>query len=250
MNAIWDRARTAFSERLTRNWSPHALPSRATAPVVSFSFDDFPRSAAREGAQILREFGVKGTYFVAGARAGKHLDEVDQFTKDDLLAVAEAGHEIGCHTFGHIRLPSASHAEITDDLLRNQEFVRQVLGDYTMCSFAYPDGDVSITTKALVGRWFPICRGIWGGVNHRRIDFMQLKAVSLGRSFDRGHVEKILDDARETNGWVIFFTHDISDNPSPYGCRPGQLAGMLQSAMDRGIEILPIKNAAGKMRFP
>lgn len=249
MNAIWDKARTAFSERLTRNWSPHALPSRAKAPVVSFSFDDFPRSAAKEGARVLREFGVKGTYFVAGGRAGRHLDDVDQFTEDDLLSVAEAGHEIGCHTFGHIRLPSASHSEIADDLLRNQEFVQQILGDYTMCSFAYPDGDASIATKALVGRWFPICRGIWDGVNHRRIDFMQLKAVSLERSFDRAHVERVLDEAKGTNGWVIFFTHDISEKPSPYGCLPGQLAGILQAVIDRGIEILPIKNAAGKMRF-
>ena len=250
MNAIWDKARLAFSERLTRNWSPHALPSRATAPAVSFSFDDFPRSAAREGAQVLRGFGVKGSYFVAGARAGRHLDDVDQFTRDDLLAVAEAGHEIGCHTFGHIRLPTATHAEITDDLLRNQEFVQQILGDYTMCSFAYPDGDVSITSKALVGRWFPICRGIWGGVNHRRIDFMQLKAVSLERDFDLEHVERVLDEAKETNGWVIFFTHDVADKPSPYGCRPGELAGVLQAVIERGIEVLPVKNAAGKMRFP
>jgi hypothetical protein len=49
---------------------------------------------------------------------------------------------------------------------------------------------------------------------------------------------------------VIFFTHDVSDEPSPYGCRPGELAGVLQAVIDRGIEILPIKNAAGKMRFP
>jgi peptidoglycan/xylan/chitin deacetylase (PgdA/CDA1 family) len=249
MNAMWDRARTAFSERLTRNWSPHALPSCATAPVVSFSFDDFPRSAAREGASVLREFGVTGTYFVAGARAGRHLDDVDQFTTDDLIAVAEAGHEIGCHTFGHIRLPSASLSEITDDLLRNQEFVQQILGDYMMCSFAYPDGDVSIPTKALLGRRFPICRGIWSGVNQGRIDFMQLKAVGLERSFDQAHVERILDDAKETNGWVIFFTHDVSDNPSPYGCLPRQLADVVQAVIERGIEILPIKNAAGKIRF-
>ena len=96
--------------------------------------------------------------------------------------------------------------------------MQQILGDYTMCSFAYPDGDVSITTKALLGRWFPICRGIWSGVNQRRIDFMQLKAVGLERSFDQARMERILDEAKETNGWVIFFTHDVSDSPSPYGC--------------------------------
>ena len=202
-----------------------------------------------EGARILREFGVKGTYFVSGARAGRHLDEADQFTPDDLLGVAEAGHEIGCHTFSHIRLPTASHQEITDDLLRNQEFVRQILGDYTICSFAYPDGYASITTKALVGRWFPVCRGIWSGVNHKRIDFMQLKAVSLERDFDRARVEKALDEAMGTNGWLIFFTHDVSDNPSLYGCRPSQLAAVVQAVVERGIEILPMKNAARKMRF-
>ena len=62
-------------------------------------------------------------------------------------------------------------------------------------------------------------------------------------------MEKILDEAKETNGWVIFFTHDVSDNPSPYGCLPRQLADVVQAVIDRGIEILPIKNAAGKIRF-
>lgn len=247
--SIWERARRALPERLTRNWSPNALQSHARAPLVSFSFDDFPHSAASSGARILNEFGIKGTYFVASGRAGRNVDGLDHFTEDDLLEVADAGHEIGCHTFGHLRLLRASRSEIEDDLLRNKEFIHRVLGDYTMSSFAYPYGEASIAIKALMARHFPICRGIWARVNKGKVDFAQLKAVPLAQPFDQAQVSNVLDDATASNGWVIFFTHDVSDDPSEYGCKPAELARVAQDVLARGIEVLPIKNAAAKVSF-
>jgi peptidoglycan/xylan/chitin deacetylase (PgdA/CDA1 family) len=250
MGAIWDWARTAVSERVTRNWPAHALFNRAAEPLVTFTFDDFPRSAATVGARILADFNVKGTYFVSGSRAGRHLDGMDQFTEDDLLAVAEAGHEIGCHTFGHIRLPISSPQQIEDDLSRNREFVNRILGGYRMTSFAYPHGHASIAAKNLIWRHFPVARGIWFGVNKRRVDFAQLRAVSLEQSFERRtEVLDALDEAQESNGWVLFFTHDVSETPSRYGCTPGDLARILEAVLDRGIDVLPMKAAAAKVRF-
>jgi len=247
-NAVVTWAATAFRERLARNWTFQAVRNRATAPLVSFTFDDFPRSAATAGAQVLQDFGVKGSYFVSGGRAGRHIDGLDQFVEDDLVRIAEAGHEIGCHTFGHIALPGSSPMAIRDDLLRNAEFVRRVLGDYTMSSFAYPYGHVSLSKKTLIGRFFPNCRGIWFGVNKHRVDCRQLRAVSLERSFDPEKVSAALDEAQASNGWVIFFTHDISDHPSPYGCEPVRLAKILNDVLDRGIEILTAKDAAERIR--
>src|SRR5688572_7340869 len=119
MSSVVTWAATAFRERLARNWTLQAVRNRAIAPLVSFSFDDFPRSAATAGAQVLKDFGVKGSYFVSGGRAGRHIDGLDQFVEDDLINMAEAGHEIGCHTFGHIALPGSRPAAIRDDLLRN-----------------------------------------------------------------------------------------------------------------------------------
>jgi len=249
MTAIWDRAKTAFSERLTRNWSPHALANRAGTALVTFTFDDFPRSAATAGAPILRSYGVKATYFVSGARSGRHLDGVEQFTEGDLVEVAEAGHEVGCHTFGHIRLPVSTPTEISDDLSRNRDFVNRVLGEYHMTSFAYPFGHASIAAKNFIGRHFPVARGICFGINKRRVDFSLLRAVSLERAFDHGRVLKVLDEARRTNGWVLFFTHDVSDTPSPYGCRPSELARVVEAVLERRIAVLPMKRAAAKVRF-
>jgi len=223
------------------------MRNKAKAPLVSFSFDDFPRSAAREGAQILDRFGLKGTYFVSGARAGRHIEGLDHFTENDLVGLAKSGHEIGCHTFSHIRVSKASQSEIEKDLARNQEFIRRVLGDYATTSFAYPYGDVSIATKTILGRHFPVCRGIDGGVNRGRIDFRQLKAVVLGRSLDRSRIARTLDAAQTSNGWVIFYTHDISEEPSEYGCRAAELAATVQDVVDRGVEILPVRSAAERV---
>src|SRR5215510_1951297 len=105
---IWYRAKRAARERLTRRWTFQSVRNGASGPLVSVSFDDFPRSAAKLGAQVLRDFGVKGTYFVSGGRAGLHVDGLDQFVEEDLIEVAANGHEIGCHTFGHVRLPGTS----------------------------------------------------------------------------------------------------------------------------------------------
>ena len=245
--ALWRRACRGLSARLTRNWAPHAVLNKAKAPLVSFSFDDFPHSAAQEGAQILDHFGVKGTYFVSGARAGQRVEDIDHFTEKDLAELAKSGHEIGCHTFSHIRVSKASRSEIEKDLARNQEFIKRVLGDYATTSFAYPYGDVSIETKNLLGQRFTVCRGIDGGVNRRRIDFRQLKAVVLGRSLNRSRIARTLEAAQASNGWVIFYTHDISQEPSEYGCRPADLAAIVRDVVDRAVQILPVKSAAEKV---
>jgi peptidoglycan/xylan/chitin deacetylase (PgdA/CDA1 family) len=249
MSAVWHAVVSDLSAQFAHHWSPHSLPIRAKAPVVSFSFDDSTRAAATAGASLLREFGVRGTYFVAGSRMGRRLDGVEQFVQQDLIRLAEDAHEIGSHTFSHVQLPGASRIQIRDDIERNKDFVQRIIGDYTMSSFAYPYGKVSVSIKELLGTYFPICRGIWYGMNRRNIDFMNLKAVSLAPSLDHAKLLRLIDDAKATNGWIIFVTHDVSDRPSPRGCTPSELARVLSAVLERGIDVLPIKNAAGRTRF-
>ena len=244
INGFSDRLKVTMSERMARLWSRYAAQSRASAPVASFSFDDFPRSAASEGAGILAQSNARATYFVCGARMGRNVEGLEHFTESDLVAVARAGHEIGCHTFTHLRLPVAGGGDIGRDLQRNEEFVRSILGDYRMVSFAYPFGQITMRTKRLLGGRFPICRGIKHGVNSSRIDFAQLCAIPLQQPFDEKTVLQSLDDAVTRKGWVIFFTHDVSDRPSQYGCRPRELERAVRAVRERGIDMLPIREAA------
>ena len=82
------------------------------------------------------------------------------------------------------------------------------------------------------------------------IDFQQLSAIPLERrSFDFSYAQEALRRAKDHNGWVIFFTHDVSDDPSPYGTTPSELAMLVDEALANQIEVLPVKSAAGKTRF-
>jgi peptidoglycan/xylan/chitin deacetylase (PgdA/CDA1 family) len=247
---LLQRLEKSFSEKLSRNWPLASRQGRSTTPVVSFTFDDFPQSAVTNGARILQSRGVRGSFYVAGSYEGRCEHDIDYFTREDLQALAEDQHEIGCHTFGHVRLPGAKPAQIHADLQRNAEFVDSALGGYRMSSFAYPYGHVNVFKKALIGRSFPLARGIWPGVNSRKIDIQQLKAIPLEkRSFDLPRILEALDAAKAVAGWVIFFSHDVSDSPSPYGCAPDDLARIVDASQERGFEILPVKNAAGRVFF-
>src|ERR1700688_1823607 len=70
-------------------------------PIVSFTFDDFPRTAYSAGAPILEKFGARGTYYVSGGLMQRSSDLGDMFAAGDLLCLADRGHELGTQTFQH-----------------------------------------------------------------------------------------------------------------------------------------------------
>ncbi len=250
LSSLIARAQGAVQVRTARNIKLHALRTKLQAPLVSFTFDDFPRSALTAGGAMLREAGWAGTFFAAGQFCGETVDGLDYFNQDDLLRASEEGHEVACHTFGHLRLRGAQADDVRRDLGRNAVFIRQILPDQALTSFAYPYGDLDLGKKALVARHFPVCRGIWPGLNRGMMDFAQLKAVSLeSRQPEAAEVDSWLDAAAQTNAWLIFFTHDVSDTPTPYGTSRKAFAEVLDKVARRGMRVLPMKNAAGVARF-
>jgi peptidoglycan/xylan/chitin deacetylase (PgdA/CDA1 family) len=211
---------------------------------VSFSFDDAPRSALIAGGEILHRHGFVGTYYISGIFAGAVENGLTYFKADDLHTMVEAGHEIGCHTFDHLHLPSKSRTQIEESLALNNKFVRDVLGDYALASFAYPFGAASPASKRLLGRAFAVCRGTWPGVNHGGIDFGQLRAVPLEHnSIGRIDIEGFLDQAVAHNGWLVFFTHDISNQPSPFGYPTSAFAEVVASVARRRLEVMTVRDA-------
>lgn len=250
MSALLARLRRGASERVANALSLARWPSRLAAPVVSFSFDDFPMSAWRTAGPMIEAAGGRATYFVVGSHAGRIVDGVRQFDQEDLAELASRGHEIGCHTYDHLRVVFENSDQIERTLARNAQFVREVTGDVVMTSFAYPFGHVNASRKIMLGRRFAVARGIHPGVNSGMVDMSQLKAVPLERrSFDNTDFDAYIAACKDGPGWLVFFGHDVEDDPSPYGCTRAQLQSVLDRVLAAGIEILPIKNAAARVMF-
>jgi peptidoglycan/xylan/chitin deacetylase (PgdA/CDA1 family) len=73
-------------------------------PIVSLTFDDGPHPEyTLQLIDILAKYQVQATFFMVGQAAERNKDIVRQ--------VAQAGHSIGNHTWGHVALPSLSRVQ-------------------------------------------------------------------------------------------------------------------------------------------
>jgi peptidoglycan/xylan/chitin deacetylase (PgdA/CDA1 family) len=93
--AGWSRRKAAAG--LARR----AFVLRNPGPLVSFTFDDFPVSALSNGGRILEDFGARGTYYFSYGLMGREEPTGKMFSAEDLAAVIDRGHELGCHTYDH-----------------------------------------------------------------------------------------------------------------------------------------------------
>jgi peptidoglycan/xylan/chitin deacetylase (PgdA/CDA1 family) len=222
-----------------------AAPLRLQSTVASFTFDDFPRSAYETGGRMIEAAGARATYFVVGSYMGRTVDGIEQYNEGTLRAAHAAGHEIGCHTFAHERLgeKGAGFAHETCD--RNAVFVRDMLGaDVAMTSFAYPYGDASLSVKNAMAARFSLCRGIGHALNTGSVDLAQLRIISLeSRFINEVDIPKTVADAAAHKSWIIFMSHDVSENPSPFGSTPAMIGAALDALDAANIPVKTLREA-------
>jgi len=219
-------------------------PARIDWPggVVSFTFDDFPRSAWLNGGAILESYDRRGTYYTAMALAGTANNLGPMFTRDDMRAADAQGHEVACHTFSHRDCAQMPATEIAAEIDRNADALSKMLGGAPVSNFAYPFGGVSQSAKNVLARRFTSCRGTGRGLIRGTADLADLPSTSLySRNFDRDRLCRLIEGARAENAWLIFYTHDVAEEPSPFGCTPAQFQSIVAYAAENAA-VLPVRD--------
>lgn len=211
--------------------------------IVSFTFDDFPRSAWSIGGRVLGEFGVSGTYYASLGLMGKMTPIGAMFDRRDLAAVAEAGHELACHTYDHVLCRDLPAAALLANCERNQMRMSEMLGGYRPTSFSYPEGVVTSSAKALLNSVYDSSRTIEPGINADPVDLGFLRANRVYSTSSAHKLQEMIRANVRRNGWLILYTHDISLHPSPWGCTPEQFRAVVASAAGSGAEILAVGDA-------
>jgi peptidoglycan/xylan/chitin deacetylase (PgdA/CDA1 family) len=234
------RALQALNIRATRAFPAKPKTIRLDRPVASITFDDFAKNAWTAGGSIVEQSGGRATYYLSGSFCGKTIGDVVYYDEADLAALHARGHEAACHSFDHGSVCQKSGRDLMETLRRNAGFVKDAIGT-EMTSFAYPYGAASIRTKLLLRNRFAACRGIEPGINAGRADFAQLRAVCLQPHFLADYpVDRLIEAALRSNGWLIFIGHDVSDSPTPYGCTPAVLEDAVSRIKAAGMEILTV----------
>src|SRR5438105_4887454 len=141
MNAMWSEARIKVGHRLAMHVRiDDGLFLRNRTPMVSFTFDDLPRSAVANGARLLEEHGARGTFYVSGGEVGVDTPDWQSGSAADVVGLRRRGHEIGCHTFSHTRTCDVGMIALADEIERNRAYFRELDPAIEIETFAYPFG--------------------------------------------------------------------------------------------------------------
>jgi peptidoglycan/xylan/chitin deacetylase (PgdA/CDA1 family) len=218
-------------------------------PVVTFTFDDFPRTAYTAGGAILKAFGLSGTFYTAFGLRNSSNHSGDQFCLDDLHVLLADGHELASHTLHHVSSRQLATAPFVDEVRQGRAALQEIAALRVSDNFAYPFGAVSVRAKRAVGNMMLSCRSSYPGVNGPNVDLTLLRANALYGDTERlGGVRRLLSRNEELKGWLIFYTHDVRPQPSPYGCTPALLESAVKLALGSSMTILTIQEVIRKVQ--
>jgi len=237
-------------QRITARYcARRPFPIVTQTPFISFTFDDFPRSALRIGGAILQSHGLAGTYYASLGLMGSQGPAGSMFLLEDLKLLLEQGHELGCHTFSHCHAGDTQSRVFEDAVIQNRQVLSKLVPQATFKTLSYPISVPRVRTKRRVAKYFSCCRCGGQVFNAGNADLNYLAAFFLEKSRDNPEMVKgLIDENQRARGWLIFATHDICNDPTPWGCTPGFFEEIVRYAMNSGARILPVLQAYEALR--
>jgi peptidoglycan/xylan/chitin deacetylase (PgdA/CDA1 family) len=235
-----------------------AWPGGARA-ALSLSFDDARASQVLAGLSVLDAHGVKVTFYVVPSAVEPQLAGWRK-------AVA-AGHEIGNHSLTHPcsgnfpwarekALETYTLEKMRGELVAGNARVKDLLGVVPE-TFAYPCGQTFVgrgrETKSyvpLVAELFLAGRGWLDEAPNDPLfcDLAQSLAIEMdGKDF--AQIRPVLEQARETGGWVVLAGHEIGGE-GRQTTRVSMLQALLPYARDpaNGLWLAPVATVARHIR--
>jgi peptidoglycan/xylan/chitin deacetylase (PgdA/CDA1 family) len=240
----WPALQARLSNRLSRYFCTTPFRMRNQRPVVSFTFDDFPASAADAGVPILDRYDAKATFYVSGSEVDKRSDHWHGVAADKIVELHRLGHETACHTFSHVRATDLDATRLATEIEENRRYLLGLDPSMRIENFAYPYGLGSVRRKTQLAKTFRSSRGIIPGINSGTVDLQYLRSTPLtNHHIDEERIDRAFDALVDKNGWLIFYGHDVASEPSPYGCTPSLLQYALDAAARRNVAIMTVAGA-------
>lgn len=191
-------------------------------PQVALTFDAaWGNEDTRRLMDILAAHNIKVTFFMTGGWVEKY--------PEDVVYIAQQGHELGNHSENHKNMSRLDKAEIKSELQMVHDKVKKLTGK-DMALFRPPYGDYNnnvIEVADSIG-YYPIQWDI------DSLDWKDYGADSI--------VNKVLDDPHLGNGSII-----LMHNGAKY--TPDALEAVITGLQQKGFEIVPVSSLIWKENF-
>ncbi len=181
---------------------------------IALTFDDGPHPTyTQEILSILKEYGVRATFFVVGENARSYPTLVQQ--------IADEGHEIGNHTDSHAFLRDLTLASMCKEVTAASDTIEEITGTRPHL-FRPPGGsysDSKVQTLADMG-------------------YVSVLWSKDTRDWTCPGVDQVISAALENvgDGEIILF-HDFNGRSSP---TPAALRAIIPELLSRGYSLVTV----------
>jgi peptidoglycan/xylan/chitin deacetylase (PgdA/CDA1 family) len=249
MTSAWRLLRERTRILTSQLIATRTIAMRNQRAIISFTFDDFPRSAVTNGAEILHDYGLTGTFYAAGSLRGRTISDMVYYNTSDLPVLEAMGHEIGCHTLAHLPVSKLRSNLLDQEIDGNASLIAESVPGIILRNFSYPFGSVAPFQKLCLQRRFASCRSTQWGLNFRRTDLWLLKSIPLYQKLAPDEIAALVEQAVERRAWLIFYTHDVDKMPSPYGCTPELFEYAVRTAAASKADVLDVRKAVEAVQY-
>lgn len=177
---------------------PYVAPWKGNrAAAVSFTFDDGIRDQYELAFPRLKEYGLKGTFFLNGGPIEKQTPTrqgAPRMTWEMVKEMSDAGMEMSNHGLNHANHGRNPRAVVEVDISSNDVLIARHTGKRPI-TFAYPNNARNREWSAQV-------------VNPGRVGARTFQK-SFGGKHDLASGRKLFRAAKENRSWLVLMTHAI-----------------------------------------
>lgn len=241
---LWSRLKGRYQRTASQVLARRTHRLRNQRPLISFTFDDFPRSALFIAGAMLEKHGIAGTYYTSFGLMGQVAPTGEIFHRDDLPLVVERGHELGCHTYAHSHAYDTDPQTFEESIVQNKQALRQSALPAEFKTLSYPISCPRPGNKRTGARHYAGCRGGGQMFNRGETDLNNFQSFFIEQSRDNpAAIQQLIAENARASGWLVFSTHDVCANPTRYGCEPALFESIVRYAQESGAAILPVSAA-------
>ena len=230
-------------------------PVKATpkSGIVTIAFDDGWNSQFDNAFPLMKEHNFPGTYYIITSFIGNG----DCMNMSDLHAIQDSGSEIGSHTVSHQDLPYLSDAQIDYEFKASQQLLQA--NNFSATDIAYPYGDSNNHVDNIALQYYQSARYAYGSDYLMQIPPTSIQmripmgfAGETGDSNSLAQDENIVDQAHETNSWVIIFFHNILTTPltNSWEIEQSNFAKFLNYLGNSSVQVLTVNQVLSLYSSP
>lgn len=191
--------------------------------IIALTFDDGPHPRyTAEILDILKEYGIKATFFAVG----ENVVLYEQLVKRAFLE----GHEIGNHTYSHATIKNLDREELICELERTDKEIERVIG-IRPTVFRPPEGrcDQNVVSCA------------------KQMDYKVVLWTVDPRDWSSPPVEAVVNNILKNVGYgSVLLCHDYNSNKkSP---TPEALRRVIPELLDRGYKFVTVSELIAATR--